>query len=578
MVVFLRTVGWRTVGWRTVGAAAWLALGCDSDGVVPPGHVAFVGIQGVPTSKQLYVGHQLWLTAATYDRDHHLLTGIPVTWTSSDTAIAVVSAGMNAAVVFGKAPGPVVITASSQGQSASANLTVAVIPVAAVRITPSAAASYVGLNTQFTAVAVDSGGSVLPNRSVTWTSSDQGKATVDGAGLVTAHALGTVMITATVEGKSAPANLTILSRPTADWSSATDDWVTFQGNGSRTGYVAATLDPVIFRELWMSTPAPGASLNPVTVGGGKVFVSTDTYFGTQLLTALDAANGVQKWSHNFGPIHSVHPPAYDNGTVYASTGGHSDSFIWAFDAQTGVVRFRTSYSNQWSRYLTPVVVGDALYMAGGYFGGMYSFSTSDGSQRWFVNLGQYDGWTPAVRDGLVYAYTGEFNPQLTVVDAATGATVYRIADPSGGSGSWLVWGAPVLGGSNNVLSAQGSRLVSFDLQARSVGWQRSGTYHGNVTVANGVLYVFTNRQVEARRESDGSLLWVWIPPEGEPRRTMVVTNNLLFVSTDANTYAVDLAAHMQVWSYPAAGHLALSNQGLLLIAQSNGKVTAIAVK
>jgi outer membrane protein assembly factor BamB len=59
---------------------------------------------------------------------------------------------------------------------------------------------------------------------------------------------------------------------------------------------------------------------------------------------------------------------------------------------------------------------------------------------------------------------------------------------------------------------------------------------------------------------------------------MVATKNLLFVSTAANTYAVDLTSRRQMWSYPAGGQLALSNQGILFIAQVTGKLTAIAVK
>ena len=56
------------------------------------------------------------------------------------------------------------------------------------------------------------------------------------------------------------------------------------------------------------------------------------------------------------------------------------------------------------------------------------------------------------------------------------------------------------------------------------------------------------------------------------------TKNLLLVSTAANTYAVDLTSHAQVWSYPAGGHLTLSAQGILFIAQSSGKLTAISMR
>ena len=94
-----------------------------------------------------------------------------------------------------------------------------------------------------------------------------------------------------------------------------------------------------------------------------------------------------------------------------------------------------------------------------------------------------------------------------------------------------------------------------------------------------MIFVFNNNQVEARSESDGALGWLWIPPEGTPTGTMIATKNLLFVATAANTYAVDLASHKQVWSYAlGGGRLAMSSQGALLISGASGKLVAINIK
>ena len=59
---------------------------------------------------------------------------------------------------------------------------------------------------------------------------------------------------------------------------------------------------------------------------------------------------------------------------------------------------------------------------------------------------------------------------------------------------------------------------------------------------------------------------------------MIAMKNLVLVSTAANTYAVDLASHSHVWSYPAGGHLTLSAQGILFIAQNSGKLSAVSVR
>ena len=69
-------------------------------------------------------------------------------------------------------------------------------------------------------------------------------------------------------------------------------------------------------------------------------------------------------------------------------------------------------------------------------------------------------------------------------------------------------------------------------------------------------------------EADGSKQWTWTPPAGDDTKfvgDVLVTNNLVFVSTDASTYAIDRSTHLPVWSYAASGSLALSANGVLYI-------------
>lgn len=535
--------------------------------------VATVQIVGAPTGP-VVAGTVVRLRAVARSAAGDSLPGRTVFWTSGNYSVATVSPD---GVVQTLRAGIVQIGATVEEQTGSFTLTV-LEPVATVSVNAPASGLYTTQEMQLSATARSAMGTVLTGRPVTWSTSNAARATVDSTGKVTAVAEGEATITATVEGQTGSVNLRVVPRPVADWSQSAP-WTTFQGNARHTGHVPVTADPVAFRELWKRSPLGATALNPVTEGGGRVFVSGYAYFGGQSLAAVDARTGASAWSYSFGPIHGVHPPAYGNGRVYATTSGHGDSYLWAFDAATGAVAFRSGYGNQWSRYLAPVVTPERVFMAGGYYGGMYSFNATDGAQRWFVNTNQYDEWTPAVADGRVYAYTGSYSPQLQVHDAATGATLYTIADPDFRWHGWSMGAAPVLGSLNNVLVAQYGRLVSFDLQARTIGWERTASFTGNVTVADGTLYVFNNNQVEARRESDGSLLWVWIPPAGQtPQGTMVATKNLLFVSTASHTYAIDLNARVTMWSYAGGGHLALTQDGVLLIAQQSGWLSAVDLK
>lgn len=544
---------------------------------VGPGHVAAITIGGAPTGPVI-AGQVLSLSVTTFDREHQVLVGFPVSWTTSDTVVARVTALSSGAQVTVRNPGTVKIGAYADNQQASISFTVVPIPVASVKLSQTNLTLYTGNQVRVTASALDSLGRTLAGRAIAWNSSNAQVARVDTGGLVSAIGVGTASITATSEGKSSALPISVIARPVADWSRVTDDWLNYQGNARHTGYVPATIDPGVFVEAWSATPVPSAALNPVTVADGHVFVSTNSYFGKEILSVLDAKTGGIQWSHDFGGIHSVDPPTYANGSVYVATGGHEDSYIWAFNVTDGSTRFRTQYGNQWSRWFTPVVIGDTLFMAGGYYGGMYAYATNDGRQLWFTTLNQYDLFTPAVKDGLVYAHTGDYAPKLSVVDAAKGTVVYEIADPHFHWDGWSMNTAPVLGDANDVIAAQGGRLLQFDLTQRQISWELTGNYTGQPSVANGVIYVPRGSQVEAHRESDGGLLWTWVLPSGTVTGPMIVTNNMLLVATATATYAVDLSMHGNTWSYPAGGQLAIAKSGVLFIAQTSGKLTAITIR
>src|SRR2546426_796888 len=82
-------------------------------------------------------------------------------------------------------------------------------PVASVTVTPGTATVVGGGALQRTATLKDAAGTVRGGRTVTWASSDIGVATVAVAGLMKAVAPGSVTITATSEGQSGMATITV---------------------------------------------------------------------------------------------------------------------------------------------------------------------------------------------------------------------------------------------------------------------------------------------------------------------------------------------------------------------------------
>jgi uncharacterized protein YjdB len=99
--------------------------------------------------------------------------------------------------------------ASGKSATATAVVTATAAPVASVVVLPGAATTSVGGTTQFLAIPLDASGTALGGRVVTWASSNSAIATVDASGVATGVAAGSATITATSEGQSGNATLTV---------------------------------------------------------------------------------------------------------------------------------------------------------------------------------------------------------------------------------------------------------------------------------------------------------------------------------------------------------------------------------
>lgn len=140
-----------------------------------------------------------------------------VTWTSSNTAIATVSAtGLGTGVKVG---GPVTVTATLGGVSATARFTITTPPpvLTTITVTPATASVVAGSTRQFSAQGLYSDGSTLDvTSSATWTSNNTAVATVNASGLSTGMTPGgPVTLTASQGSVSGTAQLRV-----SGWTSA----------------------------------------------------------------------------------------------------------------------------------------------------------------------------------------------------------------------------------------------------------------------------------------------------------------------------------------------------------------------
>jgi len=172
---------------------------CTGKDATAPMSVASV-LVSVP-SHTFYVGASVQATVAVTDQSGNAISGQAVSWSTSDPTIATVS---QSGLMTGTGAGFATITASVGTHQGTAALTVTLVPVASVLVTPATSALLVGQTQQLTAAAHDSAGNILSNRTITWSTSDSTKARVSSTGLVTAVAAGSVSITATIGTQLGP--------------------------------------------------------------------------------------------------------------------------------------------------------------------------------------------------------------------------------------------------------------------------------------------------------------------------------------------------------------------------------------
>ncbi len=159
-----------------------------------------------PASASVPVGQTLQLTGTPEDANGNPLSGRTISWSSGNSAVATVNGN---GLVTGVAAGATTITATSEGTSGTAAVTVTSVPVASVTVSPATVSLQPGQTQQLTATPKDAGGNALSGRMVTWASGSTAVATVSGSGLVSGVAAGSATITATSEGKSGSASVTV---------------------------------------------------------------------------------------------------------------------------------------------------------------------------------------------------------------------------------------------------------------------------------------------------------------------------------------------------------------------------------
>jgi hypothetical protein len=344
-------------------------------------------------------------------------------------------------------------------------------------------------------------------------------------------------------------------------------WTTFGNGPTHSGFYPATIGDVPISEGW--TKSFPTAINQVAVLDGHVFVtSTGTGWvgGPEMLAAsLDVDTGSEIWRSSLQYPSSVSSPTISDGYVFFYVKQSQSSHVLGLRIGDGYVIRDFTIESQGYNKMPPTIFGDGLFVRAGYFGGMKGYNLSNGAQRFFVNLDQYDDWTPTYDGNALYScISGVFRAnhpvtgaELWVVDfRRPGESLFFAAQPvvANNKASVISFGfvSPKAGDSVN--------LTTIDLSTGLVAWYAPNgidPHTGDIigykgvpaTDGDKVYSIYGSSSVRALDAQTGQVLGSY-EADYQPNYSLIgqpiITNDLVIVSRSGfpgRTYIFDKATY-----------------------------------
>lgn len=354
--------------------------------------VASVSIN--PPAATIQTGASTQLVATVRDSAGNQLAGRSVSWSSGAAGVATVN---STGLVTGIAAGSATITATSEGKSGTAAITVTTIPVASVTVSPAQASVDTGKTVQLTAAPKDANGNALAGRVITWASSNPVVATVSGTGLVRGVSAGSATITATSEGRSGTSVVTVKVSAPAPVASVTVTPAAASlpvGSGVQLVAVARDSGGTILQGRLMSWRSGDSLIAKVTAVGLVTAIATG---GTFVIASSEGRSDTAQITVTVLPppdstLGVALPPllAPSTGSAYyvATTGS---------DANPGTI---TQPWRTIQKAMDALQPGQKAFVRAGTYETGGTFGTSDDSQFWSKNC-------TALGPCSILAYPGE---------------------------------------------------------------------------------------------------------------------------------------------------------------------------
>jgi len=254
-------------------------------------------------SSSVQVGRTAQATATVRDQYNNVMNGQTITWSSDTPGFASVS---NVGVVTGVAAGSATIRATVGSVFGIAPITITAIPsappvVTTIEVAIDSSSLRVGNTAQATATVKDQYGAVMPEQSVSWSSSAPSFASVTNLGVVTGVAEGGAVIKAAIGSVFGTAPVTItplpLQIPTSMTISISNLQVQIGSTVQATATVRDQFGGVMTGQpiTWSSSDTTIATVSETGLITGR------SWMGIALITAKSGALSASEYVYPYAP-------------------------------------------------------------------------------------------------------------------------------------------------------------------------------------------------------------------------------------------------------------------------------------
>ncbi len=366
----------------------------------------------------------------------------------------------------------------------------------------------------------------------------------------------------------------------SDFPQDSSNWLTLGYDVAHTGYHQTDLGGSNYTLVWTTTlpiEDPLYFRKQVAVADG-VLVATNFSYGSNskaLVIALDAYTGDEIWRYTdtgTSGIAAFSAPTIANGSVYFQYKEfYGGAYLNSLNLYSGGKYLQFPYSTNYPiNYFHPLVVNDKVFFLD-HTSGLYAIDAQSGEEL-FSSPQTYstEVFLPAYARGQFYLCYGEV---FKALDSDTGDVLWSI-NMGGFVGTNTLLCVPVVA-KNIALVSKYSKLIAINLNTHEIVWSvwEHGRYHGTFpAVADDIVYAIGNGELEARRLSDGALLWSFAG-DSALTNAPIVAGDYVYVASNANTYVLNRHTHQLVWTTAQGGWLSLAN-GYLYIAQLDNTIYA----